>query len=89
MHDAPQRLNADLNGTQHGTNIHVPIEVGKMRTVITIILEESGKVHVAGPLNEPSLMDSLLKRARAVVDQYQSTRLVQPVNGVVGLKGSS
>ncbi len=85
MHDTPTRLNADLQGAEHGTNIHIPIEVGKIKTIVSIILEDSGKVHVAGPLNEPSLMDGMLKRARAVLDQYQQTRLVKPVNGVVGL----
>lgn len=85
MHDAPKRMNADLQGTKHGMNIHVPLEVGKVKTVVTIVLEENGKVHVAGPLNEPSLMDGMLKRAKHIVDQYQAQRLVKPVQGVVGL----
>lgn len=89
MTDGPSRLNADLHGTPHGMNIHVPLQVEKVRTVISIILEENGKVHVAGPLNEPGLMDRLLKQARHLVDQYQQTRLVQPVNGVVGLTDRS
>lgn len=79
----PSRINADVQQARHGTNIHIPVETGKIQTVVTIILEENGAVKVAGPLNKPSLMVGLLTRARAIVDQYQRTRLVQPVNGVV------
>lgn len=82
----PGRINADVQQARQGTNIHLPIETGTIRTVVAIILEADGAVKVAGPLNEPSLMVGLLTRARAVVDQYQRTRLVQPVNGVVGGK---
>lgn len=82
-----KRVNADLKAAKHGTEIHIPVQTGAIKTVVVVILEESGKVHVSGPLNEPTVMAGLLNRARAVLEQYQQTRLVQPANGVIVPRG--
>lgn len=80
------RISADIQGNKRDdmTVIELPLKVGKIKTVVTIVLEESGKVHVAAPMNEPTLTMSLLNRARKVVEEHQSPRLVQPVNGILG-----
>lgn len=80
------RISADVKGADRGdlTVIELPLKLGKIKTVVAIVMEESGAVHVAGPMNEPHLMASLLNRARKVVDDHQRSRLVQPVNGVLG-----
>lgn len=81
--EQPKRINADVQAARQGTNIHMPIAVGAVQTVVVVLLEANGTVRVAGPLNDPSLMTGLLKRAQAMVDQHQQTKLVQPVNGVL------
>lgn len=86
-----KRISADIqsNKRKDCTIIEVPIRPGAVKTVVTIILGEDGRVHVAGPMNEPHLMKSLLDRARAMLHQHQETKLIQPVQALPGLSGRS
>ncbi len=81
-----RRISADIHSNTRDdmTVIELPLKVGKIKTVVTIVMEESGKVHVAAPMNEPHLTMSLLNRARKVVEDHQANRLIQPVNGILG-----
>lgn len=81
-----RRINADvIERKKDGrVTIEVPMKPGAIKTVVTVVLGEDGRVHVAGPVHEPELMRRLLKQAMQVNEEYQRTRLVQPIQGVVG-----
>lgn len=84
-----RRISADIkpNVRKDCMMIEVPLRPGAVKTVVTIVLGEDGRVHVAGPMNEPHLMKSLLDRARVMLEQHQATKLVQPVQSLPGLTG--
>ncbi len=83
------RISTDLrsNARKDGMTIEVPLNPGAVKTVVVLVLGEDGRVHVSGPMNEPSVMTTLLRTAQAMLEEYQSRKLIQVVNGVVGLKG--
>ena len=84
-----RRISTDLKSNQRkdGMTIELPLRPGAVKTVVAIILGEDGRIHVSGPMNEPHLMKSMLKRAEAMLHEYQSTKLVQVANSVLGLRG--
>ncbi len=86
-----KRMSADIkaSGNQDGMVIEVPIRPGGVQTVVCLVLGEDGRLHVAGPMNEPNLMHSMLQRADALLHQYHQSQLVQPVAAIPGLKGTS
>lgn len=86
-----RRISADVhaNPRQDGMVIELPIRLGGVKTVVCLVLGDDGRLHISGPMNEPRLMYTLLQRAKAMLDEYQSTKLIQVANSVVGMKGNS
>lgn len=85
-----RRISADIRSNQRTDCmvIEVPLRPGAVKTVVTIVLADDGRVHVAGPMQDPHLMKALLDRARAMLERHQETKLVQPVRALPGLKGN-
>lgn len=84
-----QRISADVhsNARKDGMVIELPIRPGGIKTVVVLVLGDDGRLHVSGPLTEPNLMASILKRAEKLLRQYHRTALVQPVMAMPGMKG--
>lgn len=80
MSDLPNRFSIDPkpNKRKDGLTIEIPIQPGGVKTILTLVLGEDGRIHMAGPLNDLPVAKRLLEHGMRMVKNYEASRLVQP-----------